>query len=85
MPFYGILRYCKKWLMKIVKPIYFGSKCSIVTCHTIAMVNKNTSMCNIIRGTKTPIMYLIGVFVALTKYHMEVFYGCMQMMLKGIP
>ena len=30
-------------------------------------------------------MLLNGIVVALTKYHMEVMYGCMQMMLKGIP
>ena len=33
---------------------------------------------------KISISYLIGAFVVLTKHHMEVFYGCMQMMFKGI-
>ena len=33
---------------------------------------------------KISIFYLIGVFVALTKHHMEVTYGCMQMMLQCI-
>ena len=59
-PFMVFLRYCKRWLIKIVKPIYLGSSCSTVNCSTIAMVNKDTSMCNIIKGTKTPILHLIG-------------------------
>ena len=33
---------------------------------------------------KISIYYLVGVFVALTKHHMEVMYGCMHMMVKGI-
>ena len=34
---------------------------------------------------KISIYYLLGVFVTLTKHHMEVMYGCMQMMLKCTP
>jgi hypothetical protein len=33
---------------------------------------------------KISIYYLIGAFVALTKHHMEVMYGCMQLMSKCI-
>ena len=33
---------------------------------------------------KISIYYLVGVFVILTKHYMEVSYGCMQMVLKGI-
>ena len=45
MPFYGILRYCKRWLIKIVKPIYLGSDGSITNYGTNAMVTKITSIC----------------------------------------
>jgi hypothetical protein len=42
-----------------MKPIHLGSQCCISNCSTIAMPNKNTSTCKIIKGTKTPIRYLI--------------------------
>ena len=58
------------WYLKIVKPSYLGYNYSIINCSTIAMVHKNTSMCKLIKETKTPIMYLIGKshFKWLIKY-----------------
>ena len=42
----------------------------MVKCNTIAMVIKNNFMCKIIKGTKIPIMYLMGKchFKWLTNY-----------------
>ena len=49
------------------------------------MGNLNGVQMNLFYSTwNISICYLIGAFVALTKHHMEVMYGCMQMMLKGI-
>ena len=55
------LNYCNIWLLKVVNPSYLGSYGSITNCSTIAMGNKNTFMCKIIKGTKTPIKYLMGI------------------------
>ena len=63
------MHYVFNWLIaniidnKIVKPIHLGSFYSIINCGTIAMVNQNTSMCKLIKGTRTPIKYIMG------KYH----------------
>ena len=52
--------YCNICSPKIIKPIYLSSYGSMNNCSAIAMVTKNTSMYKRIKGTKTPIMYLIG-------------------------
>ena len=58
-PFMVFLRYCNRWLIKIVKPIYLSSYGSITNFGTISMGTKNTFMCKIIKGTKTPIMHFM--------------------------
>ena len=55
------LNYCKILYLKIVNPGYLGSYCSILNCSTIAICNKNTFMCYMLKGTKTPIKYLMGI------------------------
>ena len=64
------LNSCQFCYQKFVNPSYLGSYGSITNCSTIAMGNKNTSMCYILKGTKTPIMYLMGKchFKWLTNY-----------------
>ena len=59
MPFYGILEILQNMTYKNLKPIYLGSFYSIMNCGTISMGTKINSMCKIIKGTKTPIRYLM--------------------------
>ena len=40
--------------LKIVKPSDLGSNCSASNCSTIAMGNKNTFMCYILKRGKNP-------------------------------
>ena len=44
---------------KMVNPNILVAYGSIANFGTNAMVTKNTSMCKIIKGTKTPIMHLM--------------------------
>ena len=59
MPFYGILEILQNMTYKNCEPIYLGSLYSIMNCGTISMGTRNTSMCTIIKGIKTPIMHLM--------------------------
>ena len=58
-PFMVFLIYCNICSPKIIKPIYLSSYGSITNFGTNAMVTKITSICKIIKGTKTPIMNLM--------------------------
>ena len=64
------LNYCKLWFLKIVNPSYLGSYYSIISCSTIVTCFENTFIWYILKGTKTPIKYLMGKchFKWLTNY-----------------
>ena len=56
------LNYYTFWYPKIANPNNLSSYGSISNCSAIAMGNKNTFMCNKIKGTKTPIKYIFGIW-----------------------